>query len=68
VLEFRLKRQELSLAELEKVSKADNRCQGLADAADVQDLLVWLVIDRSSYFTLLFPFVNKQNMKIYCQR
>jgi hypothetical protein len=65
VLEFRLKRQEL-----EKLSKADNySCQGLADAAGVQDLLIWLVIDKkSSFFTLLFLFTNKQNMKIYCQR
>ncbi len=69
VVEFRHKRQELGLAELEKLIKADNICQGLADAAGVQDLLIWLVIDRkSSFFTLLFPFINKQNMKIYCQR
>jgi hypothetical protein len=67
VVEFRHKRQELSLAELEKLSKADNySCQGLADAVGVQDLLIWLVIDRkSSFFTLLFPFITKQNLKIY---
>jgi hypothetical protein len=60
VLEFRLKRQELGLAELEKLIKADNSCQGLAGAAGVQDLLRWLVIDRKfSFFTLLFPFINK---------
>ncbi len=48
MLEFRHKRQELSLAELGKVSKADNRCQGLVDAAGVQDLFIWLLIDRKS--------------------
>ncbi len=41
MLEFRHKRQKLDLAELEKLSKADNySCQGLADAVGVQDLLI----------------------------
>ncbi len=41
MLEFRLKRQELGLAELEELSKAYNySCQGLADAVGVLDLLI----------------------------